>query len=213
MATFGPRRGEEPALTPANRRAIPPVDMQRVEQPPNADAWRDRGRCNRARRTHDPAYDGVFFTCVRTTRIYCRSICPSGHARARNVFFVPSAAAAERLGFRPCLRCRPRAAPPVASVHEACRRHPGRRGWHATRAGREATSQRYKPAARRHRLRSRLQECPALQRRVPKDLPASALELPARDDLAAVSAWPRGSSASRGASSTRFSAGMTEQKT
>ena len=197
MATFGPRRGEEPALTPANRRAIPPVDMQRVEQPPNADAWRDRGRCNRARRTHDPAYDGVFFTCVRTTRIYCRSICPSVHARARNVFFVPSAAAAE----------------PVASVHEACRRHPGRRGWHATRAGREATSQRYKPAARRHRLRSRLQECPALQRRVPKDLPASALELPARDDLAAVSAWPRGSSASGGASSTRFSAGMTEQKT
>ncbi len=84
--------------------------MQRVEQPPNADAWRDRGRCNRARRTHDPAYDGVFFTCVRTTRIYCRSICPSGHARARNVFFVPSAAAAERLGFRPCLRCRPETA-------------------------------------------------------------------------------------------------------
>jgi AraC family transcriptional regulator of adaptative response / DNA-3-methyladenine glycosylase II len=33
------------------------------------------------------------------------------HAHARNVFFVPSAAAAERLGFRPCLRCRPEAAP------------------------------------------------------------------------------------------------------
>ena len=49
--------------------------------------------------------------CVKTTKIYCRPICPSAHARRANIFLVPSAAAAERLGFRPCLKCRPETAP------------------------------------------------------------------------------------------------------
>jgi AraC family transcriptional regulator of adaptative response/methylated-DNA-[protein]-cysteine methyltransferase len=71
----------------------------------------DRDQCDRARLARDPRFDGAFFTCVKTTKIYCRPICPSTHARQDNVFFVPSAAAAERLGFRPCLRCRPEAAP------------------------------------------------------------------------------------------------------
>jgi len=77
----------------------------------------DHARCNRARLMRDPAYDGMFFTCVTTTKIYCRPICPSAHARNRNIFFVPSAAAAERLGFRPCLRCRPESAPGSAAWH------------------------------------------------------------------------------------------------
>jgi len=71
----------------------------------------DREQCDRARLARDPKFDGAFFTCVRTTKIYCRSICPSAHARQDNVFFVPSAASAERLGYRPCLRCRPESAP------------------------------------------------------------------------------------------------------
>lgn len=78
---------------------------------PAIDIWRDWERCDAARVARDPAYDGLFFTCVRTTRIYCRPVCPVSPARSRNVFFVPSAAAAVRLGFRPCLRCRPEAAP------------------------------------------------------------------------------------------------------
>ncbi len=73
--------------------------------------WRDRGRCDRARRRYDPAFDGLFFTCVRSTRIYCRPICHTTRALSKNVFFVPSAAAAERLGYRPCLLCRPESAP------------------------------------------------------------------------------------------------------
>jgi AraC family transcriptional regulator, regulatory protein of adaptative response / methylated-DNA-[protein]-cysteine methyltransferase len=48
---------------------------------------------------------------VRTTRIYCRPICPVRPALSRNVVFFPTAAAAERAGFRPCLRCRPETAP------------------------------------------------------------------------------------------------------
>jgi AraC family transcriptional regulator, regulatory protein of adaptative response / methylated-DNA-[protein]-cysteine methyltransferase len=67
--------------------------------------------CERARVGRDPAYDGRFFTGVHTTRIYCRPVCPVRPARAANVGFYPSAAAAEAAGFRPCLRCRPETAP------------------------------------------------------------------------------------------------------
>lgn len=71
----------------------------------------DAEECERARISRDPAYDGRFFTGVRTTRIYCRPVCPVRPARAGNVRFYPSAAAAEAAGFRPCLRCRPETAP------------------------------------------------------------------------------------------------------
>jgi AraC family transcriptional regulator of adaptative response/methylated-DNA-[protein]-cysteine methyltransferase len=71
----------------------------------------DQATCDRARLARDPAFDGLFFTGVRTTRIYCRPICPVRPARSENVVFFPSAAAAERAGFRPCLRCRPETAP------------------------------------------------------------------------------------------------------
>ncbi|MFL6931789.1 MAG: Ada metal-binding domain-containing protein, partial [Xanthobacteraceae bacterium] len=32
--------------------------------------------CDRARVARDARFDGVFFTGVRTTRIYCRPVCP-----------------------------------------------------------------------------------------------------------------------------------------
>jgi AraC family transcriptional regulator, regulatory protein of adaptative response / methylated-DNA-[protein]-cysteine methyltransferase len=67
--------------------------------------------CERARIARDPAYDGRFFIGVRTTRIYCRPVCPVRPAKPENVRFYPSAAAAEAAGFRPCLRCRPETAP------------------------------------------------------------------------------------------------------
>src|SRR6266566_6025535 len=67
--------------------------------------------CERARVSRDRRFDGRFFSGVRTTRIYCRPVCPVRPAKAENVSFYPSAAAAERAGFRPCLRCRPETAP------------------------------------------------------------------------------------------------------
>jgi len=67
--------------------------------------------CEQARVKRDRRYDGLFFSGVRTTKIYCRPVCPVHPAKARNVTFYPSAAAAEQDGFRPCLRCRPEAAP------------------------------------------------------------------------------------------------------
>ena len=48
---------------------------------------------------------------VRTTRIYCRPVCPVKHPLTRNVTYYPTAAAAEAAGYRPCLRCRPETAP------------------------------------------------------------------------------------------------------
>src|SRR5499426_3997579 len=71
----------------------------------------DFATCDRARLARDPRFDGMFFTGVRTTRIYCRPVCPVRPAKGANVTFYPSAAAAEAAGFRPCLRCRPEAAP------------------------------------------------------------------------------------------------------
>jgi AraC family transcriptional regulator of adaptative response / DNA-3-methyladenine glycosylase II len=71
----------------------------------------DLAECDHARLARDPAYDGRFYTGVRTTRIYCRPVCPVRPAQSRNVSFFPSAAAAEAAGFRPCLRCRPETAP------------------------------------------------------------------------------------------------------
>jgi AraC family transcriptional regulator of adaptative response / DNA-3-methyladenine glycosylase II len=71
----------------------------------------DRDECERARVSRDRRYDGRFFSGVRTTRIYCRSVCPVWPAQGKNVEFYPTAAAAEAAGFRPCLRCRPETAP------------------------------------------------------------------------------------------------------
>ncbi len=59
----------------------------------------------------DPRFDGVFFVGITTTRVYCRPCCPSRLAYDRHRRFFNSAAAAERAGFRPCLRCRPELAP------------------------------------------------------------------------------------------------------
>lgn len=84
--------------------------------------------CERARVGRDRRYDGLFFTGVRTTRIYCRPVCPVRPAQGKNVSFYPTAAAAEVAGYRPCLRCRPETAPfsPAwqgsrATIHRAMR--------------------------------------------------------------------------------------------
>lgn len=75
---------------------------------PHPEVWRDHGACECARLARDARYDGLFFIAVRTTRVYCRPVCP---VSPENVVFYPSAAAAEQAGYRPCLRCRPGAAP------------------------------------------------------------------------------------------------------
>lgn len=57
--------------------------------------------------TRDPRMDGVFFFAVTSTGVYCRPSCPSRRPRRQNVMFFQRREAAERAGFRPCLRCKP----------------------------------------------------------------------------------------------------------
>jgi len=71
----------------------------------------DFERCYRAVQSKDARFDGWFVTAVLTTRIYCRPSCPVRPPFARNVRFLPTAAAAQRAGFRACKRCRPDASP------------------------------------------------------------------------------------------------------
>jgi len=67
--------------------------------------------CDQARLSRDPRFDGLFFTAVRSTGIYCRPVCPAPPPKPRNISYYPSAAAAEADGYRPCLRCRPELSP------------------------------------------------------------------------------------------------------
>ena len=71
----------------------------------------DRRICHRAVLARDARFDGRFFTAASSTGIYCRPNCPSRTPRLESCSFLPSAAAAEAAGFRPCLRCRPELAP------------------------------------------------------------------------------------------------------
>lgn len=78
----------------------------------------DHDACYSAIRVRDARYDGRFFTAVKTTRIYCRPVCPARTPLSRNVLFYPTAAAAQEAGFHPCLRCRPETAPAAGAAQE-----------------------------------------------------------------------------------------------
>lgn len=71
----------------------------------------DAEACYRAVRSRDRRFDGVFYTAVRTTGIYCRPSCPARTPAAGNVSFHPTAASAHAAGYRACKRCLPDATP------------------------------------------------------------------------------------------------------
>ena len=75
---------------------------------------------DRARDSRDPRFDGKFFIAVTSTHIYCRPICKVRDAKRANIRYYFSAAAAAEAGFRPCLRCRPEAAPGTAAWQGTC---------------------------------------------------------------------------------------------
>jgi len=75
----------------------------------------DPDLCRQAMLARDPRFDGRFFTGVTSTGIYCRPICPARPPKPENCVFLPSAAAAQEAGFRPCLRCRPETAPDLGA--------------------------------------------------------------------------------------------------
>lgn len=71
----------------------------------------DQDTCERARKTKDPRFDGLFFFGVRTTGIYCRPVCPVNHVKKENITYYETAVDAAQAGYRPCLKCRPDSAP------------------------------------------------------------------------------------------------------
>jgi len=73
----------------------------------------DHQRFEAARLTRDARFDGIFLTAVRTTGVFCRSICPARVPHKENVSYFLSATSALDNGYRPCLRCHPERAPAV----------------------------------------------------------------------------------------------------
>ncbi|HWQ03226.1 MAG TPA: Ada metal-binding domain-containing protein, partial [Candidatus Nitrosotenuis sp.] len=75
--------------------------------------------------TRNAQFDGAVYFGVRTTKIYCKPSCPARRPRPENMMFFRRPDEAEQAGFRPCQRCRPRAAtgpdPRVSVVLQACR--------------------------------------------------------------------------------------------
>jgi O-6-methylguanine DNA methyltransferase len=75
----------------------------------------DHATCYAALQRRDRTLDGVMFTGVTSTGIYCRPVCPARLPLAKNCTFHASAAAAVAAGFRACKRCRPESAPGSAA--------------------------------------------------------------------------------------------------
>jgi AraC family transcriptional regulator, regulatory protein of adaptative response / DNA-3-methyladenine glycosylase II len=100
------------AITAAQSQHSVAITVDPVTAVRSSEIVADHDRCYRAVLSRDARFDGTFFTAVRTTGIYCRPSCPTPVLpKARNVDFYPSAAAAQRAGFRACKRCRPDATP------------------------------------------------------------------------------------------------------
>src|SRR5688572_5969208 len=70
-----------------------------------------RSEMERAFLGSDATYDGIFFTAVRTTGIFCRPSCRARKPLPTNVEFFGSIREALFAGYRPCRRCQP-ATPP-----------------------------------------------------------------------------------------------------
>src|SRR6266567_549500 len=89
-------------------------------------------RMYRALVERDPAFDGIFYVGVKTTRIFCRSVCHARTPKRENVEFYARPHDALYAGYRPCLRCRPleaRGRPPavVEKLLSAVEAEPGGR--------------------------------------------------------------------------------------
>ncbi|MDN5202274.1 methylated-DNA--[protein]-cysteine S-methyltransferase [Fulvivirgaceae bacterium BMA10] len=55
----------------------------------------------------DVSYEGIFFTAVKTTGVFCRPSCPARKPKIENVVFYDNVQEAIRDGYRPCKTCKP----------------------------------------------------------------------------------------------------------
>ncbi len=80
----------------------------------------------------DPAYEGVAYVCVTSTKIFCRFTCTARKPKIENCRFRETIAECLEAGFRPCKRCKPMlsygaADETVASLLAALEEDPARR--------------------------------------------------------------------------------------
>lgn len=116
FARAGGRSEPDSVSESGEPRDRPRSDIRRVNEMQHTQASALAEVYARALEARDPRFDGVFFVGITTTRIYCRPVCPARVSYPERRRFFPSAAAAERAGYRPCLRCRPELAPGRATM-------------------------------------------------------------------------------------------------
>ncbi|HSX03297.1 MAG TPA: trifunctional transcriptional activator/DNA repair protein Ada/methylated-DNA--[protein]-cysteine S-methyltransferase [Rhabdochlamydiaceae bacterium] len=80
----------------------------------------------------DTNYDGVFYVGIKTTGVFCRSICPARKPKFQNCEFFRTAEEALLASYRPCKRCQPLSSPNqvpevVRKLIEAVEAHPDKR--------------------------------------------------------------------------------------
>ncbi|MBN6772782.1 bifunctional transcriptional activator/DNA repair protein Ada [Pseudomonas granadensis] len=83
------------------------MNIQTTALPPHAEMVR-------AMLERDTAYEGVFFTAVKTTGIFCRPSCTARKPKPENVEFFAHADDCLSAGYRACLRCKPLDAAAIA---------------------------------------------------------------------------------------------------
>ncbi|MDS7596486.1 trifunctional transcriptional activator/DNA repair protein Ada/methylated-DNA--[protein]-cysteine S-methyltransferase [Agrobacterium tumefaciens] len=80
----------------------------------------------------DPAYEGVAYVCVTSTKIFCRFTCTARKPKPENCRFRETIAECLEAGFHPCKRCKPMLAygsadPTVTDLLTALEQEPSRR--------------------------------------------------------------------------------------
>ncbi|MGJ7517429.1 bifunctional transcriptional activator/DNA repair enzyme AdaA [Pseudomonas baetica] len=83
------------------------MNLQHTLLPPHAEMVR-------AMLERDTSYEGVFFTAVKTTGIFCRPGCTARSPKPENVEFFARADECLAAGYRACLRCKPMGAAAIA---------------------------------------------------------------------------------------------------
>ncbi|MGE8150441.1 bifunctional transcriptional activator/DNA repair enzyme AdaA [Pseudomonas vancouverensis] len=76
------------------------MNLQTSLLPPHAEMVR-------AMLERDTAYEGVFFTAVKTTGIFCRPSCTARKPKPENMEFFAGVNECLAAGYRACLRCKP----------------------------------------------------------------------------------------------------------
>lgn len=79
------------------------TDLPLLDRPPLP----SRAEMERAFLQGDASYDGLFYTGVRTTGIFCRPSCSARKPKPENVEFFGTVKDVLFAGYRACLRCKP----------------------------------------------------------------------------------------------------------